>query len=88
MYIHIFLYYMPLLLLLNERVGMLYNVVYTNNVTYFVNYYKSRYPMTIQILLLLLCLLYLPILHRDLVCDKDNFFLKNCIQLTNPANTK
>lgn len=39
---------MSLLLLLNERVGMAYNVIYTNNVAYFENYYKSRYPMTIQ----------------------------------------
>lgn len=67
---------MSLLLLLNERVGMVYNMVYTN-VTYFVNYYyKFRYPMTTQhiILLLLLCLLYLPNLHRNLVSIETVFF--------------
>jgi len=39
---------MSLLLLLNKCVSMVYNTMVYTNETYFVIYYKFRYPMTIQ----------------------------------------
>lgn len=65
---------MSLLLLLNKRVGMVYNIMVDTNATYFVKYYKFRYPMTIQHIILLLCQLYLPNLRRDLVSMRTFFF--------------